>query len=248
MNQKPKVIVVLPALNAEKTLEKTIADIDKNIVDEIILVDDASTDGTVALAHKIGLTVLAHTHRLGYGGNQKTCYKTALEHGADIVVMIHPDYQYDPKVTKYLVGFIAEGRSDVMLGSRIRSRAEALAGGMPPYKYINNRVLTFLENILSGYNLSEWHSGMRAYSREVLENVDFQNNSNDFVFDTQFLFKTIALGYKIGEIPIPVRYSSVSSSINFKRSLRYGVLSLLIGFKFFCKRLVNKKQKRASEK
>jgi hypothetical protein len=155
--------------------------------------------------------------------------------------MIHPDYQYDSRVIKYLVGFIEEGYCDVMLGSRIRSRKEALAGGMPAYKYFANRFLTFCENILSGYNLSEWHTGMRAYKREVLEKIDFMNNSDDFVFDSQVLFQIIGKEYRIGEIPIPVRYNSLSSSINFTRSLKYGLLTLYIAIKFFLKRIFHLK-------
>lgn len=241
MNEKLKVIVILPAFNAEKTLEKTVEDIPKDIVSEVILVDDYSSDQTVALAHKLNLTVHSHVENKGYGGNQKTCYTLALENGADIIVMIHPDYQYDPKVIKYLVGFIEEGYADVMLGSRIRSRKEALDGGMPYYKYISNRFLTFFENILSGQNLSEWHTGMRAYKREVLESIDFMSNSDDFVFDTEVLFQIIEKKYRIGDIPVPVRYFSEASSINFKRSLRYGILTLFTALKFFFKRFFHKK-------
>lgn len=229
----------MPALNAEKTLEKTVAEIPRDIVDEIILVDDGSNDQTVSLARKLGLTVHSHDTNKGYGANQKTCYRIALEKNADIIVMIHPDYQYDPKVIKYLTGFIAEGYCDVMLGSRIRSRREALAGGMPAYKYFANRVLTFCENVLSGYNLSEWHTGLRAYKREVLETIDFMHNSDDFVFDTQVLFQIIEKGYRIGDIPVPVRYFKEASSLNFTRSLKYGSLSIYIAIKFFLKKIFN---------
>lgn len=237
MTKKSKVIVVLPAFNSEKTLEKTVAEIPKDIVSEVILVDDGSHDQTVALARKLGLTVYIHDKNKGYGANQKTCYRLALQKGADIIVMIHPDYQYDPKVIKYLVGFISEGYCDVMLGSRIRSRKEALEGGMPIYKYFSNRFLSFCENLLSGQNLSEWHTGLRAYKREVLEKIDFVNNSDDFIFDTQVLFQIIEKRYRIGDIPVPVRYFGEASSINFIRSLKYGLQTLLIAVGFFFKRL-----------
>jgi len=240
MNKIPKIIVVLPAFNAEKTLEKTVKDIPMDIVSEVILVDDGSNDKTVELARSLDLTVYVHDDNKGYGGNQKTCYKVALEKGADIIIMIHPDYQYDPKVIKYLAGYIDEGYCDVMLGSRIRSRKEVLAGGMPIYKYFSNRFLTFWENLLSGQNLSEWHTGLRAYRREVLENIDFMKNSNDFVFDTEVLFQIIEKGYRIGDIPVPVRYAVESSSINFKRSLEYGILTLYIAFKYFFKNIIKR--------
>jgi glycosyltransferase involved in cell wall biosynthesis len=242
MINKSKIIVVLPAFNAEKTLEMTIDDIPMNIVDEIILVDDKSQDNTVSLAEKLNLFVFKHNNNLGYGANQKTCYKLALDKGADIVVMIHPDYQYDPKLIKYLVSFIEEGYCDVMLGSRIRSRKESLEGGMPLYKYIANRFLTFFENLLSGQNLSEWHTGMRAYRSDVLRDIDFEKNSDDFVFDTEVLFQIIDKGYKIGDIPVPVKYFKESSSINFKRSLKYGSLTLWVAIKFFFRNLIKNKK------
>jgi len=236
--KKLKTIVVLPAYNAEKTLKKTVREIPQEVVEEIILVDDKSHDKTVKIAQKLNLTVFRHRKNRGYGANQKTCYLLALKHHPDIVVMLHPDYQYDPKIIKYFVEFISEDRFDVMLGSRIRSRHEALAGGMPLYKYLGNRFLTIIENFVSGYNLSEWHTGMRAYKREVLENIDFLKNSDDFLFDSQILFQIIEKGYRIGEIPVPVRYFPEASSINFKRSLKYGLGTLAVAAKFLVKKVL----------
>jgi len=224
----------------QKTLIKTVEAISPDWVDEIILVDDASSDQTVALAKKLNLKIFLHDKNKGYGANQKTCYKEALKRGADLIVMIHPDYQYDPRLIKYMVSLMEDGYCDVVLGNRIRSRKEALAGGMPVYKYFSNRFLSLCENILSGYNLSEWHTGMRAYKREVLENIDFENNSDDFVFDSQVLFQVIEKDYRIGEVPAPVRYFSEASSINFMRSLRYGLITLWVAFKFFLKNLFKK--------
>jgi glycosyltransferase involved in cell wall biosynthesis len=221
-----KVIAVLPAYNAARTLEATVADIPKGTVDEIILVDDASRDNTVEVATRLGLTVIRHEKNRGYGGNQKTCYRAALEHGADIVVMIHPDYQYDARLTPLMIAFLRDGYHDVMLGSRIRTRREALAGGMPPYKYVANRALTFTQNILTGMNLSEWHTGFRAYTRNVLETVPWEENSDDFVFDSQMLVQFVAFRLRIGEIPVPVRYHDTASSINLRRSVTYGLRTL----------------------
>jgi glycosyltransferase involved in cell wall biosynthesis len=233
---KHKVVVVFPAYFAEKTLERTVSEVPKDSVDQMILVDDHSGDGTVQLAQKLGLTVHRHPRNTGYGGNQKTCYRLALEAGASIVVMLHPDYQYDPKIIRYFVELISAGYFDVMLGTRIRSRREALAGGMPLYKYVSNRALTFFQNLVSGQNLSEWHTGMRAYRREVLENIDFSRFSDDFVFDAQMLFAVIQKGYSIGEISVPVRYFKEASSINFGRSLTYGfsIVFQALRFLFQC--------------
>lgn len=231
--QKLKVIVVLPAYNAAKTLQKTVEDIPRGLVDEVILVDDCSNDETCRVARSLGLTVVQHTENAGYGSNQKTCYRTALSHGADIVVMLHPDYQYDPKLISHFVSLIREDYFDVVLGSRIRSRRETLAGGMPLYKYYANRLLTLIENLASGYNLSEWHTGMRAYTREVLEHIDFQRNSDDFVFDSQVLFQVIEKKYRIGEISVPVRYAPESSSITFFRSVRYGLETLGVAVRYW---------------
>jgi glycosyltransferase involved in cell wall biosynthesis len=236
-NKKLKTIVVLPAYNAEKTLKQTIDDIPHDVVDEIILVDDGSHDNTITLAREMGLFVHQHPQNRGYGGNQKTCYTIALERGADIIVMLHPDYQYDPKLIKYFIEFIADGYFDVMLGSRIRSRREALAGGMPLYKYFANRLLSSFENIVAGHNLSEWHTGMRAYKRKVLENIDFIHNSEDFVFDSQVLFQIVEKGYRIGEIPVPVRYFKEASMINFSRSMCYGIATVWTAVKFLLRRI-----------
>jgi glycosyltransferase involved in cell wall biosynthesis len=219
----PKVVVVMPAYNAEKTLAATVADMPVGSVDEVILVDDGSKDNTVAVARDMGLTVIVHEQNQGYGGNQKTCYKTALEHGADVVVMIHPDYQYDSRVIPHAVGFIELGICDVVLGNRVRSRMDALKGGMPVYKYLSNRFLTTFENFMLGQNLGDFHSGFRVYSRQVLETIPYEKNSNDFVFDTHFLVQAVRLGFRVGDIPIPTRYFAEASSINFRRSVKYGI-------------------------
>jgi glycosyltransferase involved in cell wall biosynthesis len=237
MGPKSKVIVVLPAYQAEKTLEKTINDIPLSVVDEIILVDDKSNDRTVEIAKKFNLIVEQHPKNLGYGGNQKTCYQLALRRGADIIIMLHPDYQYDPRLIPHFIDFIQNDYFDVMLGTRIRTRKEALAGGMPKYKYFSNRFLTIFENIITGQNLSEWHTGMRAYSRKVLESIDFLNNSNDFVFDCQILFQIVEHGFRIGEIPVPVRYFAEASSINFYRSLKYGIGSVGTALNFLLRKI-----------
>jgi glycosyltransferase involved in cell wall biosynthesis len=235
--RKHKVIAVMPAYNAEQTLAATLADIPPGSVDEVILVDDASKDNTVSLAREMGLTVIAHPENRGYGGNQKTCYRLALEHGADIVVMIHPDYQYDSRVVPHAVGILELGICDIVLGSRIRTRHEALAGGMPIYKYISNRFLTLVENLALGQNLGDFHSGFRVYRREVLERIAFERNSDDFVFDTQFLVQAVRLGYRLGDIPVPVRYFPEASSINFRRSLTYGLRTLAVVAEYWLDRL-----------
>ncbi len=232
MKNKEKVIVVMPAYNAEKTLQATYKDIPKDYVDEIILTDDASKDKTVEVAKKLGIIVLEHKQNKGYGGNQKTCYDKALKDGADYVVMIHPDYQYDPRVIPCAVEIIKLGICDFIMGSRIRTRRETLQGGMPVYKYISNRALTIIENIILGQNLGDFHSGFRVYSRKVLETINYEANSDDFVFDTQFLAQSVYAGFKIGDIPIPTRYFKEASSINFKRSAIYGLCTLWIMFQF----------------
>lgn len=217
----------MPAYNAEKTIQKTYNDIPKNAVSEVIVVDDDSSDRTVAIAKKLKLPIIVHPKNLGYGGNQKTCYKEALKRGAAVVVMIHPDYQYDATLTEDIIKPILDNRVDIMLGSRIRSRLEALKGGMPLYKYIGNRFLTAIENIILGINLSEYHTGFRAYKSEVLKKINIDSFSNDFVFDQEILVASVIHNYKIGEIAVPVRYFKEASSINFLRSVKYG-LSILI--------------------
>lgn len=223
---KPKVIVVMPAYNAEKTVEATVRDIPESVVDEIILVDDCSRDRTVEIARKLGLTVIEHERNRGYGGNQKTCYDTALERGADHVIMIHPDYQYDSRLVGGVVTFLENRICDVLLGNRIRTRREALSCGMPLYKYAFNRMLSFGENLLLGQNLGEWHSGYRAYRREVLETIPYHENSDNFVFDSQFLMQAVHFGFRIGDVPVPVRYMKEASSIAFWASTRYGLHTL----------------------
>lgn len=227
-----KKIIVLPAYNAEKTLEWTVSSLPPGAFDEVILVDDCSSDGTCALAERLGIRVERHAANLGYGANQKTCYALALERGADIVVMLHPDYQYDPRVIPFMTGIIEAGVCDVVLGNRIRTRAEALAGGMPVYKYLFNRLLTVLQNLAAGQNLGEWHSGLRAYSRAALERVNWRANSDGFVFDAQFLFQAAFKGLRIGDIPVPAKYFPEASSIGFLPSVRYGLATLAAAAEF----------------
>lgn len=223
---KRKIVVIMPAYNAAKTLEKTYRDLPKGLVNEVILVDDASKDKTSEIAKKLRITTFVHPHNLGYGGNQKTCYWEALKRKPDIIVMVHPDYQYDSSLTRELVKPIIDGRFDIMLGSRVRSRKETLEGGMPFYKYLGNRFLTLIENFVLGLNLSEYHTGFRAFSGDALKKIPFQRFSNDFVFDQQVLIYAAKHGLKIGEIPVPVRYFPEASSINFQRSIVYGIKTL----------------------
>lgn len=232
-----RTVVVMPAYNAASTLKKTIQDIPRGTVDEIILVDDGSSDHTVKLAKKLGLAVLRHKKNTGYGGNQKTCYQQALERGADFVVMIHPDFQYDSRVVGAAVEFLKLGICDVVIGSRIRTRKEVLDGGMPLYKYVANRCLTLTENIALGQNLGDFHSGFRAYSRKVLETIPFEGNSDDFVFDSEFLAQAVHFGFRIGDIPVPVRYFDEASSIGFRRSMTYGLSTLKVLGKYWLNRL-----------
>lgn len=232
-----RTIVVMPAYNAAATLKKTIRDIPRGTVDEVILVDDGSSDGTVELAKELGLAVFRHKKNTGYGGNQKTCYQQALERGADYVVMIHPDYQYDSRVVGAAVEFLKLGICDVVIGSRIRTRSEVLDGGMPLYKYIANRGLTITENMALGQNLGDFHSGFRAYSRKVLETIPFEKNSDDFVFDSEFLTQAVHFGFRIGDIPVPVRYFDEASSISFRNSMTYGLSTLKVLAQYWLNRL-----------
>lgn len=226
--KKPKIIVVMPAYNAEQTVKSTYDDLPKDLISEVILVDDASSDQTIKKAEALGITVYRHKQNKGYGGNQKTCYDEALKRNPDVVVMVHPDYQYDAKLVGVLCEAIVNGRADVMLGSRIQTRAQVLAGGMPLYKYVSNRFLTLLENLAMGLNLSEYHTGYRAFSAKVLRTVPYQKFSNDFIFDQQILISALSFGFNISEIPVPCKYFKEASSINFVRSLKYGLLTVFI--------------------
>ncbi|HEY8258079.1 MAG TPA: glycosyltransferase family 2 protein [Gemmatimonadales bacterium] len=226
-----RVIVVLPAYNAERTLERTVADVPPGVVDEFLLVDDASRDATVDVATRLGLPLIVHSKNRGYGGNQKTCYAAALARGADIIVMLHPDYQYSPKLIGAMAWLVASDEFDVVLGSRILGKG-ALAGGMPWWKYVANRFLTLVENILLGVKLSEYHTGYRAFSRRVLDTLPLSENSDDFVFDNEMIAQAVAFRWRIGEISCPTRYFPEASSISFGRSVRYGVGVLVTAVKF----------------
>lgn len=217
----PHTVVVMPAYNAENTVEKTVKAIPAGSFDHILLVDDASVDGTVAVARGLGLDVRRHLVNGGYGANQKTCYREALKLGARVVVMVHPDYQYEPTAVPELVKPITEGRADMTFGSRFANRSDPRQGGMPQYRYWGNKLTTWLENMILGTHFTEMHSGMRAYSSELLSAVDFASFSDDFVFDTQFLVTAHRLGFQIGEVAIPTRYTEESSSIGVWRSIRY---------------------------
>jgi glycosyltransferase involved in cell wall biosynthesis len=231
-----KVVVIMPAYNAEKTLLKTYEEVPHDLVDEVILTDDFSTDRTVEVARRLDLTLIVHDENRGYGGNQKTCYSAALEAGADIVIMLHPDYQYTPKLISAMSHLIASGEYDVLMGSRILVKG-ALSGGMPIYKYIANRFLTLVQNLLVRHKLSEYHTGYRAFRRQVLEQLPLAENSDDFLFDNQIMAQTIYFGYRIGEISCPARYEPESSSINFRRSVRYGLGVLWTSCQFVLQRL-----------
>lgn len=217
-----RICVVLPAYNAEKTLNQTVSEIPTEYIDDIILVDDASRDRTAEAARELGLHTVIHPRNLGYGGNQKTCYAEALARGAEVVVMLHPDYQYTPKLLVAMASLVAVGQYDIVLGSRILSEG-ALRGGMPFYKYVSNRFLTLVQNLLMGKKLSEYHTGYRAFSRKVLETLPLHHNSDDFIFDNQMLAQAVWFGFSIGEISCPTKYFPEASSINFRRSLVYGL-------------------------
>lgn len=230
-----RVVVVMPAYNAAKTLERTYADIPSGVVDRVILVDDVSRDDTVEIAHRLGLRVVIHVQNRGYGGNQKTCYLEALKDGADVVVMLHPDYQYDSRRIPALVEPITRGEADLVLGSRLAS-GDALAGGMPLYKYISNRFLTIIENLAFGQHLSECHTGFRAYSRRLLTTIPFVLNSDKFVFDTEVIAQSVAFGFRIAEVPVPTRYFPEASSVDFKNSVIYGLATLGVVLRFLADR------------
>ncbi len=227
----------MPAYNAASTLEKTVEDIPQGFADEIILVDDSSQDDTVRIAKRIGLTVIVHNENRGYGANQKTCYDEALRRGAEIVIMIHPDYQYDSSLVPLFAHIIEKDVCDIILGSRVRTRKECIDSGMPLYKYLSNRFLTILENMITGENLSEWHTGYRAYSRKVLETIPYQKNSNHFVFDSQFLIQAAYFGFRIGDLPVPCRYMREASSINLSGGVVYGLGTTKVLFEFILQKL-----------
>ncbi|MCF8297728.1 MAG: glycosyltransferase family 2 protein [Saprospiraceae bacterium] len=231
LNNK-KIVVVMPAYNAEKTLEDTYNEIPFDIVDEVVVVDDASSDNTVVVAKRLGIThIITHEENKGYGGNQKSCYDMALKLGADIVIMLHPDYQYTPKLIPAIANIIANDLFPVVLGSRILGKG-ALNGGMPIYKYFFNRILTFSQNLIINQKLSEYHTGYRAFSKEVLETINYKENSDDFVFDNQMLAQIFFAGFEIGEVTCPTKYFDEGSSINFRRSMKYGFGVILTSIQY----------------
>lgn len=237
MINNKRIAVILPAYNAEKTLEKTFRDIPHDIVDDVILTDDFSNDKTISVAKDIGINhIIAHRKNLGYGANQKSCYTKALELKADIIVMLHPDYQYNPKLITAMASLISNDVYDVVLGSRILGKS-ALKGGMPFYKYVSNRFLTAVQNILMGHKLSEYHTGYRTFNAQVLKEIPFETNSDDFIFDNQLLSQICFKSYRIGEISCPAKYEKDSSSINFKRSMIYGIGVLKNSFMYFLHKL-----------
>jgi glycosyltransferase involved in cell wall biosynthesis len=235
--QKLKIVVVMPAYNAARTLASTYQNIPSEVVDEVLLVDDASRDETVKIALDFHLKVIRHPHNVGYGGNQKTCYMEALRDGADIVVMLHPDGQYDPRLIPQIIEPIRKGEADLVLGSRLSRKGGALGGGMPLYKFVANRFLTTIENLILGQKLSEMHTGYRAYSRNFLERVPFLRNSNDFVFDSQIIAQAVAFKQRIAEVPVSTKYFKEASSVNLRVSLVYGIKTLWTVFRFAFDRL-----------
>jgi len=236
MLNNQSITVVMPAYRAAKTLESTWLATPHDVVDEVLLVDDASDDETVAIAERLGIKVRRHPFNLGYGANQKTCYSDALEQGADIIIMLHPDYQYEPRLATAMAAMISSGVYDMVIGSRILGGG-ALKGGMPLWKYVANRALTAFENLMLGAKLSEYHTGYRAYSRQLLLSIPWQGNSDDFIFDNEFLAQAIIGGHRIGEISVPTKYFPEASSINFSRSVRYGLGVLWISILGFLRRL-----------
>lgn len=224
-----RVCVVMPAYNAEQTLEQTVAEIPRDVVDDIVLVDDGSHDSTVEVAHRLGLHVIVHPKNRGYGGNQKTCYMQALNHGADVVVMLHPDGQYEPGLIPSMIAPIIAGEADMVLGSRLAVPGAALAAGMPRWKWLANRFLTTIQNWIMHTDLSEAHTGYRAYSRDLLIGIPFLRNSLDFVFDAEVLYQATELGYRIEEVPARCRYFDEASSVGFKSGVVYGTKTLLAG-------------------
>lgn len=231
-NNNPKVVIIMPAYNAAKTLNMTYVQIPEGITDEVILVDDASKDETTEVAKKLNLKVITHPHNVGYGGNQKTCYMEALREKADIVIMLHPDGQYDPTVLPHLIEPIKNGEADMVLGSRMLIKGKALEGKMPLYKFIANKSLTMIENLVFNTKFSECHTGYRAYSRKFLETVPFLRNSNDFVFDTEIIAQAIYFKFKVAEVPVTTKYFKEASSVNFKVSVIYGIKTLITLLKY----------------
>ncbi len=241
MIEGKKITVVMPAYNAELTLRQTVQAIPAGVVDDIILVDDCSRDNTQQVAAELGIFYVRHENNKGYGGNQKTCYRLALERGADIVIMLHPDYQYDPRLVSAMAWMLLAGPYDIVLGSRILV-GSALKGGMPVYKYVANRGLTWFQNVLMGQKISEYHTGFRGYRREVLEAIYFEHNSDDFVFDNQFLAQAIYQGFRVGEISCPAKYFDEGSSINFRRSVVYGLGVVYTSLSYFRARWLTTKR------
>ena len=243
MKDHRKVVVVMPAYNAARTLEATYRGLAMDVVDEVILVDDVSHDETVDIAERLGLKVVVHVQNRGYGGNQKTCYLEALRSGADVVVMVHPDNQYDSTLVPQMIQPILDNQADIVLGSRVLS-GTALSGGMPMWKFVANRFLTVIENVVFGLRLSEYHTGFRAYSRRLLETLPFLLNSDNFVFDQEIMAQAVCFGFRVGEIPVPTRYFAEASSVNFERSVEYGldVLKLMLRYLLHRAHIVRRRQ------